>query len=140
MNMNMNAEALAALTALRKTVVGPITDDQLPEPFKAYWTDQIPNRKHLDRPWKFYLVDGELYIEDTEVDDNEDCLLMHWTTTCCCGVQIFMRNSGISVNLEVPTFVRKNGEYLFYAVSDAENYETGIKSPIDGRYFTVHSG
>ncbi len=107
--------------------------NSLPEPFRSYWLDLIPNEKHLERNYKFYLVDGELYVSE---DDSE--LLLHWTHLSCCGVANYMHDLNIKKNDKVPSLVRKNGEYLFYLVYG--EYEVSAVSPEDGKSFVVYDG
>lgn len=105
----------------------------LSEPFRSYWLDLIPNKKHLERDYKFYLVDGELYVSE---DDSE--LLLHWTHLNCCGVANYMTHLNIKQNDELPSLVRKNGEYLFQLIYG--DYEINAVSPEDRKSFVVYDG
>ena len=94
------------ITIPKKTVVA-ITENELPEPFNQYWNHSKPGEK-LERPgWKFYLVDGELYI----LNDGDSRIMQHWSQSNCCGVAWFIHEN--KLKFEDFPLVATNGEYLF---------------------------
>jgi hypothetical protein len=57
-----------------------LLETELPEPFKTYWLSP----DHLDRDWRFYLVDeSDLYILQ-----HGDGFLLWWPELSCCGVAL----------------------------------------------------
>lgn len=83
-----------------------ITNEQLLEPFRSYWLGLVPDHQPLTRHWQFYLVDGELYVQE-----QMGAPLIHWTQTSCDGVSCFRHAHNIErSNLPI---VSENGEYLF---------------------------
>jgi hypothetical protein len=130
----------------RKTVTLISNLKDLPEPFKTYWEDRVPDddaelfgaghNHHLHRNYAFYLVDGELYIQDREYNSE---LLHHWTQDSCAGISLYADSLGHPEHGAPFPYVRLNGEYLFECRQTA-SYETSVISPVDGKTFVVHDG
>lgn len=116
---------------LPKKTVRRLSLPELPEPFKSYWTGE-----HINRPYQFFDVDGELYILDLSYGSDE--LLQHWTAIGCAGVACFMRDAGISQNRSAP-YVHLDGTYLF-EILQSEDYEISARHPETGQTLVVHSG
>lgn len=115
--------------------VRPLFSAELPEPFKTYWNS--PDR--LPRPeWKFFDVEGELYIEENYSFEHPPILLNHWTQACCCGVQVFMRKNKIEKRRDMP-LVARDGTFLF-EIRHTDDYETSAIHPVTKQKFFVHSG
>jgi hypothetical protein len=87
----------------RKTVI-PITENELPEPFKTIWF----SLNHMGEPkYKFLLIDGEVYMYGSHENSR---FVKHWTDSPHISLRKFVQDNGLLQNLPMVT---RDGEYLF---------------------------
>jgi hypothetical protein len=103
-------------------------DESIHKQFAAYIKHYV---KQYDN--HFFLVDGELYtdINGPEAHNEKwepiECLLKYW------------KEEMLNTTEDLKPLVRRNGEFVFECVYTGD-YETSVRSLLDGRLFEVHSG
>jgi hypothetical protein len=110
-----------------KTVV-PIKNPAMPTELQKQWAKDYEQQYWPSINRNFFLVDGEIYYEDFDPEEQEEQLLFHWST------MLYRPTKCLTWPL-----VRKNGEHLFEVVH-TDAYETSVRASSDGKYFVVHTG